>query len=393
MSVLDDGAFAPLRLTESRPLGCGAGFALAAAVAFLFHRAAPGAPAIMPAGLAGVSGLAALALALTLDDAALPNLTRALAAGVGLLVLCALVGPEPRLTLVSFASAAFGVGLAVWLARSARIRVSAAPCGAVRRCARAAVRLRDLSRARLTRSDDRRLHDLSRHCDDGRPIGRRGRLAAAAQRRCPIHHPRLFLGAGIGPRPPTGADRADVARALYFRAARPLRRAGRLGAGDPGARLRRRAGLARDAQPATVLGLGVAAVFVAYPAAMAVAARGMPDVGGLVLVVCALKLAERLARLLALRQGHDARVEPMTRRVAVALALTLYAMFAFRRWYAFAAAGIVVMLALEVGIDRAEERRALSLEGRGRGGGARRSDAARALKPGPRRLGAEPGRA
>ena len=38
----------------------------------------------------------------------------------------------------------------------------------------------------------------------------------------------------------------------------------------------------------------------------------------------------------------------MIRRVAIALALTLYAMFAFRRWYAFAAAGIVVMLALEV---------------------------------------------
>jgi hypothetical protein len=97
------------------------------------------------------------------------------------------------------------------------------------------------------------------------------------------------------------------------------------------------------------LAIGVAAVFVAYPAAMAVAARGMPDVGGLVLVVCALKLAERLARLLALRQGLGSRVEPMTRRVALALALTLYAMFAFRRWYAFAAAGIVVMLALEVG--------------------------------------------
>ena len=110
----------------------------------------------------------------------------------------------------------------------------------------------------------------------------------------------------------------------------------------------RGAGLARDAQPAVVFGLGVAAVFVAFPAAFAVAARGMPDVGGLVLVVCALRLAERLARLLALREGHDARVSPMTRRVALALALTLYAMFAFRRWYAFAGAGIAVMLALEV---------------------------------------------
>ena len=81
---------------------------------------------------------------------------------------------------------------------------------------------------------------------------------------------------------------------------------------------------------------------------MAVAARGMPDVGGLVLVVCALRLAERLARLIALPKGHDALIAPMTRRVALALALTLFAMFAFRRWYAFAAAGIAIMLAIEV---------------------------------------------
>ena len=94
--------------------------------------------------------------------------------------------------------------------------------------------------------------------------------------------------------------------------------------------------------------LGVAAVFAAYPAAMAVAARGMPDVGGLVLTVCALRLAERLARLLALPNGHDARVAPMTRRVALALALTMFAMFAFRRWYAFAAAGIAIVLAIEI---------------------------------------------
>jgi hypothetical protein len=96
------------------------------------------------------------------------------------------------------------------------------------------------------------------------------------------------------------------------------------------------------------LALGVAAVFVAYPAAMAVAARGMPDVGGLVLTVCALRLAERLARLLALPKGHDGRVAPMTRRVALALALTMFAMFAFRRWYAFAAAGIAIALAIEI---------------------------------------------
>ena len=112
--------------------------------------------------------------------------------------------------------------------------------------------------------------------------------------------------------------------------------------------LARRAGLAGGARPAIVLALGAAAAFLAFPAAFAVAARGMPDVGGLVLAVCALRLAEQLARLLALRKGLDALIRPMIRRVAVALALTLYAMFAFRRWYGFAAAGIVVMLALEV---------------------------------------------
>ncbi len=112
------------------------------------------------------------------------------------------------------------------------------------------------------------------------------------------------------------------------------------------------------------LAVGAVAVFVAYPAAFAVAARGMPDVGGLVLVVCALKLAERLARLLALREGRDARVMPMIRRVALALALTLYAMFAFRRWYAFAAAGIVVMLALEA--VRLRSREACTFAGRTR---------------------------
>ena len=109
------------------------------------------------------------------------------------------------------------------------------------------------------------------------------------------------------------------------------------------------------------LPLAVAATFFAYPAAMAVAARGMPDVGGLVLTVCALRLAERLARLLALGPGHDARIAPMTRRVALALALTLFAMFAFRRWYALAAAGIAIMLAIEnPSLSTAPHRRALS---------------------------------
>ena len=110
----------------------------------------------------------------------------------------------------------------------------------------------------------------------------------------------------------------------------------------------RRAGLGPDQRRVGVIALGVVAVFVAYPAAFAVTARGMPDVGGLVLVVCALKLAERLVRLLGLRGGREASVSADDPPCRAALALSLYAMFAFRRWYAFAAVGIVLMLALEV---------------------------------------------
>jgi hypothetical protein len=108
--------------SANRSFATFAGLALIASVAFLFRRLAPGAPAIIPAGFAGVSGLAALALAFTLNDAALPKFTRAVAAGVGLLLLCALLGPDTRLRLASFASAAFGLGLAVWLVRTARKR-------------------------------------------------------------------------------------------------------------------------------------------------------------------------------------------------------------------------------------------------------------------------------
>ena len=111
--------------------------------------------------------------------------------------------------------------------------------------------------------------------------------------------------------------------------------------------LARRAGLRFPPTGEGTLPLAAIAAFFAYPAAFAVAARGMPDVGGLVLTVCALRLADRLARLLALGQGHDALIAPMIRRVALALALTFFAMFAFRRWYAFAAAGIAAMLAIE----------------------------------------------
>jgi hypothetical protein len=123
MSALDQRAPASYRSFIGRPLGCAAGVALAAAIEFLVQHIAPEAPAVLGLGLAGLAGLAIVALAFTLEDQALPILTQAALAGVGLTIVCALSDPEARLRLISFASAAFGVGLAVMLACTSRRRV------------------------------------------------------------------------------------------------------------------------------------------------------------------------------------------------------------------------------------------------------------------------------
>lgn len=109
---------------------------------------------------------------------------------------------------------------------------------------------------------------------------------------------------------------------------------------------RRQAAISRS----SILALAIAAAFAAYPTGMAVVARGMPDIGGLVFVVAAARLSDRLARILALPPGHDARVGALVRRVSLALALCLFGMSLFRRWYAFAAVGILAMLALEAAL-------------------------------------------
>jgi hypothetical protein len=64
---------------------------------------------------------------------------------------------------------------------------------------------------------------------------------------------------------------------------------------------------------------------------------------------------------LALAPGHDRRVRGLTRRLAVALGLTLFAMFLFRRWYVFADIGILAMLALEVAATASLRGRAFRL--------------------------------
>jgi hypothetical protein len=106
------------------------------------------------------------------------------------------------------------------------------------------------------------------------------------------------------------------------------------------------AGLRRESY---AFAFALAAVAAAYPFGLVVASRGMPDIGGLALFVVALRLADKLAQALALPKG-SARLSALVRKLAFGLALTLFAMFLFRRWYAFAAAGLVASLALEVAV-------------------------------------------
>jgi hypothetical protein len=83
-----------------------------------------------------------------------------------------------------------------------------------------------------------------------------------------------------------------------------------------------RAGLSR--RPAKTLpffALAVFAVAASYPTGIAVAARGMPNIGGLALYVFALRLADRLARALSLPRGHDQEIRRHVGRLALALAL------------------------------------------------------------------------
>ena len=362
-----------------------------ASVALLLYRAAPGAPAIILTGLTGFTGLAALALAFTLDDAALPKFTRAVAAGVAIVVLCALVSPDARLRLASFASAAFGVGLAVWLARTARKRPSVSwPLAAL-----FAVTLACLSAYAaylVLVSRDLMIADFMTYRGIAMMVarlGRRGRLAAAARRGRPVHHARLFLGAGIGSRLPAGPDRADVARHLHLRAARPLRRAGRFGARDPGARLRAPRGAcarrAADHCSCARRRRRVRRLPCGNGGRRARHARRRRSRAG-----CLRAQAGRAPRPLARVAARPRRArqadDPPRRYGAGAdpvRDVRVPALVCVRRGGNRRHAGARGRL------HRAEERRALSLEGRGRGGRARRPHAARALKPGPRRLGAE----
>jgi hypothetical protein len=379
-----------------------------ASIAFFARSMAPDAPVIFDLCLSGLAGLAVVALALTLENEALPKLTQGALAGGGLALIGALLGTqEARLRLFSLVTAALMAGFGLWLARGATRKPSSGllghllphrpsrdGCSSERPDAgegRAPLSSPGLARGSGERgwgekgvqlyvaslaalygayivlaSRDLMIADfmtyrgisimVARLANAGNwPLLMIAAVESIAQDYSwfPALAPGLALALtapfsrAVYTFAPLALYAAPAAIALAILSRDLARRAMPSPLPTPGQAPGLRLSCERESG---LMAFGVAAVVVAYPAGMAVAARGMPDVGGLVLVVIALRLAERLARLLALPKGHDACLAPMTRRVGLALALTMFAMFAFRRWYAFAAFGVAVMLALEVGL-------------------------------------------
>ncbi len=77
MAIVEQNALATLDLPARRLVAALSGFAVMTATAFMLRRATLEASSIIPLACAGLAGLSVGALALTLEDAALPKLTRA----------------------------------------------------------------------------------------------------------------------------------------------------------------------------------------------------------------------------------------------------------------------------------------------------------------------------
>ena len=122
MAIVEQHALATLAFPARSLIAPLASFAIMIATTFMLRRAALEASSIIPLACAGLAGLSVGALALRVEDAALPKLTRGVLAGSGLLVLGAFADSETRLRLFSLASVACGAALVLWLARTAQKR-------------------------------------------------------------------------------------------------------------------------------------------------------------------------------------------------------------------------------------------------------------------------------
>src|ERR1700734_117492 len=275
MAIVEKRALAPLDLPARRLIAPITGFAVMTATAFMLRRAAPEASSIIPVACAVLSGLSVSALALTLEDAALPKLTRGVLAGSGLLVLGAFADSETLLRLFSFASVAFGAALFLWVARTSQkrrrvsLRLAALYAAALAILCAYAICLVLISRD-LMISDFMTYRGISVMIARLADAGNWPLLASAATQSITQDYawgPALVPGLALALTQPTS-------RAVYTFALLALYAAPALLALAILARpLARRAGLRFPPTDAGRLPLAAAAFF-AYPAAFAVAARG-----------------------------------------------------------------------------------------------------------------------
>jgi hypothetical protein len=345
--------------TPRRVLALAAGLALALALALLARRLAPPELALAPAALAALVAAAAVGLAASVEAGALARFTvwLTLAALIMLLAGVAPIAPDDLETTFGFAAVAVagmvGADLAAtgrrWRPSGGQFALGALAIGVVGAYALVyVVTSRDLMFADFIRYREAAVA-VATLADSGRWSELfAGFVTTMADDYswAPALAPGLVMAASA----PLSRLAYEATIVILYGA--PALIALALLARD----LAHRAGLTRNRAPAAALALAAAAAFAAYPTGFAVLARGMPDIGGLVFYVAALRLSERLLRLLALPPGHDARVAPLVRRVAAALALSVFAMVLFRRWYAFAAVGVAVMLAAELALTALRAR-------------------------------------
>ena len=353
MSALAPAALrAPLR-ASLRALTWAAGVALGLAIGLLAQRVAPSLTPLASAGLGLVALASAGGLAATLEDAALARYAAAFGLAALAVLAAALLPSDPagleRVFGVGALGLAAGVGYGLAKAARRRSRIPASATVALGALSIAALGLYFVYYVVVSR--DLMIADFIYYRQVSIAVatlidaGRWPELIAtvvASMKDDYCWAAALAPGAVLA----LGAPLSRVAYSgaiIVFYAAPAI-----LALGVLARDLARRAGLGASLAPAATIAVAMAAVFAAYPTGVAVAARGMLDIGGLVLYVCALRLADRLSRVLALPRGHDRLVGRLTRRVALALALCVFAMFLFRRWYAFAAVGIAAMLALEI---------------------------------------------
>ena len=339
-----------------------AGLALSLAAAALAWRLSPAGADLAPLGLGAVTLAASLALAATLREGELALATRGFG-GVAILLFGAIVSGQPGEQLEPiFGLASLGLlgGVVYRLIATSGRRFGPIKPGWMAFAGALFAALAAFNLYYIWVSRDLEIADFMFYrvasiavaglLDSGRWPALAVQVAASMKADyswAPALAPGLALALG-----------APLSRAVYQAAIMVCYAAPALVAlGWLAREIAVRAGLERGAgRSRVILALAIAAVFAAYPTGVVVAAKGMPDIGGLALYVFALRLADRLARALLLPAGHEAIVRPMVRRLALALAITLFTMFLFRRWYAFAAVGVAATLALDLAFAVARRR-------------------------------------